>query len=120
MSEGAGVIADFSKIYRQRAHENQRIGLTPHSMPRLEEVDRMMEQNEKIRMSLHRMREVVYNHQQANLIEPPQESHYRPVNGYDHDGQNSFHDDAKANGGGDPRRKRGVSLQCPNKESIET
>lgn len=115
MTEGAGRVADFSKVYRQRAHENQRIGMTPQSMPRLEEVDEMLKQSEKIQISLQRMREVVFNHQQATFAEPPREAHYRPANGFDHDGQNSFHEDPKSSGGFaglDPnkRPKRGVSF----------
>jgi hypothetical protein len=125
MAEGAGRIADFSKVYRQRAHENQRIGMTPQSMPRLEEVDDMVKQNEKIQISLQRMREVVFNHQQASYAEPPRESHYRPANGFDHDGQNSFHEDPKSSGGFaglDPnkRPKRGVSFTRVENKSYLT
>jgi glutamate--cysteine ligase catalytic subunit len=114
MAEGAGRVADFSKIYRQRAHENQRIGMTPQSMPRLDEVDEMLKQSEKIQVSLQRMREVVLSHQQATFAEPPREAHYRPINGsYEHDGRNSFHEDPKGSpafAGLDPnkRPKRGV------------
>jgi glutamate--cysteine ligase catalytic subunit len=89
--------------------------MTSQSLPRLEEVDDMLKQSEKIQVSLQRMREVVYNHQQAvSLVEPPRESHYRPINGgYDQDGQGAFHEDPKANAnfaGLDPnkRPKRGV------------
>jgi glutamate--cysteine ligase catalytic subunit len=92
-------VTDFSRVYRQRAHEHQRIGMTPQSMPRVEEVDDMIKQSEKITASLHRIREVVVNHQQASIVEPPRESHYRPVNGYDHDRENSFPDDSKGSGG---------------------
>lgn len=106
-------MADFSKIYRQRAHENQRIGMTPQSMPRLDEVDNMLKQSEKIQTSLQRMREVVFSHQQAMSVEAPREAHYRPINGYDHEGQNAFHEDPKASASYaslDPnkRPKRGV------------
>ena len=119
MTEGAGRIADFSKVYRHRAHEHQRIGMTPSSMPRLEEVDEMLKQSEKIQMSLQRMREVVFNHQQATLMEPPRDSaHYRPVNGYEHDAQNPFQDDHKGGsfGGVESLKrppKRGVRFASP-------
>ncbi|KAF2746241.1 GCS-domain-containing protein [Sporormia fimetaria CBS 119925] len=82
MAEGAGRVADFSKVYRQRAHETQRTGMTLHAMPRLEEVDEMLKNSEKIQISLQRMRQVVVNHQQAALAEPQPEAMYRPVNGY--------------------------------------
>jgi glutamate--cysteine ligase catalytic subunit len=112
MADGSGRIAEFSKIYRQRAHENQRIGMTPQSMPRLEDVDDMLKQSERIQMSLQRMRDVVFNHHQASIVEPPQDPRYRPMNGYDDNGSN-YGDDTKGLGGfagGDNKtRKRGVS-----------
>ncbi|KAF2470142.1 GCS-domain-containing protein [Lindgomyces ingoldianus] len=110
IAEGAGRITDFSKIYRQRAHENQRIGMTPQSMPGLEELDEMLKQGEKIQISLQRMREVVFNHQQANIFEPPQDPRYRQINGYDHEGPNVYHEDTKGGGGfasADPKKRRG-------------
>lgn len=112
MTEGAGRISDFSKLYRQRAHEHQRVGMTPQSIPKLEEVDEMIKFSEKIQMSLQRMREVVFNHHQANMMEPTRESHYRSINGYDHDGPNLFQDDTKSSGGfagSDGKKRRGVS-----------
>lgn len=131
MAEGAGRIADFSKLYRQQAHHHQRIGMTPQSIPRLEDVDEMIKQGEKIQISLQRMREVVYSHQQASLVEQPQEARYRPINGYDHEGPNAFHDDGKGPGGfAGPdlkKQKRGVSpcstiiaMISPNKAQAES
>ncbi|KAJ4305831.1 hypothetical protein N0V90_001363 [Kalmusia sp. IMI 367209] len=108
MAEGAGRITDFSKIYRQRAHENQRIGMTPQSMPRLDEVDDMLKHSERIQISLQRMREVVFNHQ-ASIVEPPQ---YPRMNGYEHDAQSNYGEDTKGAGGfagPDPKKRRGVS-----------
>ena len=112
MADGAGRIGDFSKIYRQVAHENQRIGISPQSMPRLEEVDDMLKQSERIQMSLQRMRDVVFNHHQASMVEPPRDP-YRQMNGYDPDNASNYGDDNKVGGGfasGDNKtRKRGVS-----------
>ncbi|KAL6711415.1 hypothetical protein ACN47E_004349 [Coniothyrium glycines] len=109
MADGSGHIAEFSKVYRQRAHENQRIGMTPQSMPRLEEVDEMLKQSERITMSLQRMRDVVYNHHQASIVQPPQESHYRSMNGYDADNASNYGDDTKGGfaNGDNKSRKRG-------------
>jgi glutamate--cysteine ligase catalytic subunit len=118
MADGSGRIAEFSKIYRQRAHDNQRIGMTPQSMPRLEEVDDMLKQSERISMSLQRMRDVVFNHHQASIVEPPQDPRYRPMNGYDHDSSSNYGDDGKGAagfGGSDSKtRKRGVSTTVRN------
>lgn len=114
MAEGAGRITDFSKIYRQRAHDTQRIGMTPQSMPRLEEVDEMLKHSERIQISLQRMREVVFNHQ-ASIVEPPQDPRYARMNGYEHDAQSNYGDDPKGTGGfagPDPKKRRGVSV-CP-------
>lgn len=121
MADGSGRIAEFSKIYRQRAHENQRIGMTPQSMPRLEEVDDMLKQSERISMSLQRMRDVVFSHHQANIVEPPQDPRYRAMNGYDHDSSSNYGDDAKGGGfaGGDSKtRKRGVSSPGPRRSCL--
>jgi glutamate--cysteine ligase catalytic subunit len=110
MAEGAGRVMDFSKIYGQKAHDNSRIGLTPNSMPRLEEVDEMVKQGEKIQLSLQRMRDVVFNHQQANIAEQKQDPRYRPINGYEHESPNNYHDEPKGAGGfngSDPKKRRG-------------
>lgn len=110
MADGSGRIAEFSKIYRQRAHENQRIGMTPQSMPRLEDVDEMLKQSERIQMSLQRMRDVVYSHHQASIVETSQDR-YRSLNGFDHDSSSNYGDDSKGGfaGGDSKTRKRGVS-----------
>lgn len=122
MADGGGKICDFSKHYRQRAHENQRIGLTPASMPRLEEVDEMLKQSERIQVSLQRMREVVFNHQQVNIAEQQQDPRYRPLNGYDHEGPNNYHEDPKGGGGfagSDPKKRRGVSFTHSRLQNTE-
>jgi glutamate--cysteine ligase catalytic subunit len=117
MADGCGRISEFSKAYRQRAHENQRIGMTPQSIPRLEDIDEMIKQGERIQMSLQRMRDVVFNHHQASVAEPPREAHYRRINGYDHETTSNYSDDMKGIGGfagGDNKtRKRGVSFSGP-------
>jgi hypothetical protein len=122
MADGCGRISEFSKIYRQRAHENVRIGMTPQSVPRLEDIDDMIKQGERVQMSLQRMRDVVFNHHQASIAEPPREAHYRRANGYDAETSSNYGDDMKANGGfagGDNKtRKRGVSLPYAYHDSI--
>lgn len=115
MADGCGRISEFSKIYRQRAHENQRIGMTAQSIPRLDDIEDMIKQGERVQMSLQRMRDVVFNHQQASLAEPSQQAHYRRANGYDHETSSNYGDDMKGAGGfagaDNKSRKRGVSLQ---------
>lgn len=92
--------------------------MTPQSMPRLEEVDEMLKQNERVQMSLQRIRDVVHNHHQVSVVETPQDSHYRQMNGYDHETSSNYGDDIKVGGGfagGDNKsRKRGVSCHICN------
>jgi len=89
--------------------------MTPQSIPRLEEIEDMIKQGERVQMSLQRMRDVVFNHQQASMVEPPQQAHYRRTNGYDHESSSNYGDDMKSAGGfagGDNKtRKRGVRYQ---------
>jgi glutamate--cysteine ligase catalytic subunit len=84
----------------------------------LEEVDDMLKQSERISMSLQRMRDVVFNHHQASIVEPPQDPRYRPMNGYDHDSPSNYGDDGKGGGGfagsDSKTRKRGVSVHLRN------
>lgn len=114
MADGCGRISEFSKAYRQRAHEDSRIGMTPQSIPRLEDIDDMIKQGERVQMSLQRMRDVVFSHHQASIVEPPREAHYRRANGYDHETSSNYGDDMKGSGGfagGDNKtRKRGVRV----------
>lgn len=111
MADGSGHISEFSNKYRQRAHENQRMGVTPGSIPRLEEVDEMIRHNDRVNTSLQRLRDVVIKHHQASIVQTPQESHYRSLNGYDADNASNYGDDTKGSGGfanGDNKsRKRG-------------
>lgn len=110
MADGCGRISEFSKAYRQRAHENQRIGMTPQSIPRLEDIDDMIKQGERVQISLQRMRDVVFNHQQASMAEPVRDAHYRRVNG----DREITSDELSGNGGftgaDNKTRKRGVGF----------
>jgi glutamate--cysteine ligase catalytic subunit len=116
MADGSGRITEFSKIYRQRAYENQRIGMTLQSVPKLEEVDDMLKQSERISILLQDMRDVVFNRHQVSIVEPPQDPRYRPRNGYDDNGSN-YGDDTKGmdgfDGGDNKTRKRGVGVPHP-------
>jgi hypothetical protein len=110
MAEGAGQIAEWTRQYRTSAHNHTRNGLINANILRLQDIDDLIKHGEKIQMSLQRMRDVVYSHQQTHIVEPPLESHYRPMNGYDHDGSNVYQDDGK--GGAfpsDAKKRRGVS-----------
>lgn len=110
IAEGSGRLLDFTKHYRQRAHESQRTGMTPASIPTLAEVDELMKQETRIAESLARIREVVVNQQAALVEQAAHDPRYKAMNGYDHEGPNSYHDDAKSGGGfagSDPKKRRG-------------
>lgn len=109
IAEGSGRLLDFAGRYKQRAHESQRTGMTPASIPSLVEVDELMKQEARVAESLTRIREVIVN-QQAALVEQAQDPRYKAMNGYDHEGPNSYHDDGKSGGGfagSDPKKRRG-------------
>ena len=77
----------------------------------------MIKQSERIQMSLQRMREVVFNHHQASIVEPPQDPRYRPMNGYD-DNASNYGDDTKGMGGfagGDNNQMLRVIQECRGK-----
>lgn len=100
---------EFARHYGQRAHQTQRSGPVPGSMPSLVEVDEMIKQEERIHMSLARIREVIVNQQQAALAEQAQGIHYKATNGYDVEDSNSHYDDTKGGfAGADPKKRRGV------------
>ncbi|EMD85618.1 hypothetical protein COCC4DRAFT_182586 [Bipolaris maydis ATCC 48331] len=65
--DNSELIAEFSQFYRQRTHENECIGITYQSVPTLEEINCMLKQEEKIRMSLKRIRDIVLSHHQSTL-----------------------------------------------------
>ena len=113
MADGSGRIAEFSKTYRQQAHENQHMGVDCGDIPRLEEIVDMLKQSGRILMSLQHMRDVVFNYRQVSIMEPPQDSRYRSRNGYDDSGSN-YGDSTKRMGrfaGGDNKtKKRGVGI----------
>jgi glutamate--cysteine ligase catalytic subunit len=116
MADGSGRIAEFSKTYRQQAHENQRMGMDCGAILRLEEIVDMLKQSGRILMSLQHMRDVIFNHDQVSIVESPQYPRYRPRNGYDDSGSN-YGDDTKEMGGfasGDNKtKKRGVGVPHP-------
>jgi glutamate--cysteine ligase catalytic subunit len=116
MADGSGRIAEFSKTYRQQAHENQHMGMDCGDILRLEEIVDMRKQSGRILMSLQHMRDVVFNHHQVSIMEPPQDPRYRLRNGYDDCGSN-YGDNTKRMGGfagGDNKtKKRGVGVPHP-------
>jgi glutamate--cysteine ligase catalytic subunit len=116
MADGSGRIAEFSKTYRQQAHENEHMGMDCRDIPRLEEIVDMLKQSGRVLMSLQHMQDFVFNHHQVSVMEPPQDPRYRPRNGYDDSGSN-YGDNTKRMGGfagGDNKiKKRGVGVPHP-------
>lgn len=57
----------FIQKYQQRAHETQRSGPQPDTLPSVRELDDFMRKSTGIHSSLSRMREVVIEHEQAQV-----------------------------------------------------
>ncbi|KAF2643807.1 hypothetical protein P280DRAFT_217871 [Massarina eburnea CBS 473.64] len=115
MADGAVHITEFSDHYRRQAHSTQRIGMGAQSVPGLDEVDRMLKHSEKIQISLQRMREVIFNNQQASMVEAPQDPRHRPMNGYDHEMSSNYGEDLKGGGGfagAENKKRRGPSQRA--------
>ncbi|XP_014550966.1 hypothetical protein COCVIDRAFT_42649 [Bipolaris victoriae FI3] len=68
MLDNSRLIAEFSQFYRQRMHENECTSITCQSVPTLEEIKYMLKQEEKIRMSLKHVRDIVLSHHQSTLV----------------------------------------------------
>lgn len=76
MVDSSGFVAGISKVYRQRAHQNQPTGITLQSVPTLKEMDDMLEQIARIHMSLQHLRNVISNYHLGSVSED------RHIDGY--------------------------------------
>lgn len=93
-----------------KAHQTQRSGPLPGSIPTLENIEDLLQKNQKIHDALTRIKDVV-NTQAVTFAEQQQKGVNPPVtNGYQPE-QNGYQppDDSKAGGfaGPDPKRRKG-------------
>ncbi|KAL8707076.1 MAG: hypothetical protein Q9220_007826 [cf. Caloplaca sp. 1 TL-2023] len=69
IAEGSGRALDFSRLYRSQAHQTQRSGPVPGSMPSLAECDEMIGYQKRVLDSMHNIKEAP-----AVLLEQKQRS----------------------------------------------
>lgn len=79
------------------------------SLPKVTEVEELMQKQQRIQDSLARIRDVV---QQAALAEQAQDQRFKAPDGREQDEQNGYQDDSRGGGfaGSDPKKRRGVGL----------
>ena len=113
IAECSGRTLDFTNHYGSRAHQTQRSGPIPGSLPSLDECDEMIGYQKKVLDSMHRIKEVIIAQQHA-LAEQRNYEKYKPPSEADEDGA-SFLDKVEGAGGfagADSKKRRGVRY-CP-------
>lgn len=110
IAEGSGRALDFSKHYGSRAHQTQRSGPVPGSMPTLAECDELMSYQKRVLESMQRIKDVIIEQQQALAEQRNYENSYKPSAEPDDDGA-SYHDKLEGGGGfagAEAKKRRGV------------
>ncbi|KAL8905915.1 MAG: hypothetical protein Q9207_002352 [Kuettlingeria erythrocarpa] len=110
IAEGSGRALDFSKLYGSRAHQTQRSGPMPGSMPTLAECDELMGYQKRVLDSMQRIKEVIHAQQQALAEQRSYENSYKPSAEPDDDGS-SYHEKLEGGGGfagAEAKKRRGV------------
>ncbi|KAL9599587.1 MAG: hypothetical protein Q9219_003743 [cf. Caloplaca sp. 3 TL-2023] len=109
IAECSGRTLEFSNHYGSRAHQTQRSGPMPGSLPTEEECDEMMGYQKRVLDSMQRIKEVIIAQQHA-LAEQRNYEKYKPPSEADDDGAN-FHDKGEGSGGfagADAKKRRAV------------
>ncbi|KAL8924046.1 MAG: hypothetical protein Q9172_002875 [Xanthocarpia lactea] len=109
IAEGSGRALDFSRHYSARAHQTQRSGPVPGSMPSVAECDEMMSYQKRVLESMQSIKEVIIAQQQALVEQRNYEHNYKPASEADEDGA-LFHEKLEGGGGfagADPKKRRG-------------
>ncbi|KAL8659947.1 MAG: hypothetical protein Q9226_000169 [Calogaya cf. arnoldii] len=109
IAEGSGRALEFSRHYGARAHQTQRSGPIPGSMPSLAECDEMMSYQKRVLDSMQSIKEVIIAQQQALAEQRSYEHSYKPASEVDEDGA-SFQEKLEGGGGfagADSKKRRG-------------
>ncbi|KAL8733902.1 MAG: hypothetical protein Q9166_001890 [cf. Caloplaca sp. 2 TL-2023] len=109
IAEGSGRALEFSQHYGSRAHQTQRSGPIPGSMPSLAECDEMMNYQKRVLDSMQRIKEVIIAQQHALAEQRNYENNYKQPCEADEDGA-SFHEKLEGSGGfagADAKKRRG-------------
>ncbi|KAL8995965.1 MAG: hypothetical protein Q9169_004412 [Polycauliona sp. 2 TL-2023] len=113
IAEGSGRALEFSRHYGARAHQTQRSGPVPGSMPSVAECDEMMSYQKRVLDSMQSIKEVIIAQQQALAEQRNFEHTYKPASEPDDEGI-SFHEKLEGAGGfagADAKKRRGLLLQ---------
>ncbi|KAI4191442.1 MAG: hypothetical protein L6R41_000093 [Letrouitia leprolyta] len=111
IAECSGRTLDFSNLYGTHAHQTQRSGPIPGSLPSLAECDEVLGYQKRVLDSMQRIKEVIIAQQHA-LAEQRNYEKYNPTSEADEDA-GSFHDKTEGAGGfagADPKKRRGLLL----------
>lgn len=103
---------EFSRHYSAHAHQTQRSGPIPGSLPTLAECEEMIRQHHRVYDSFARIRDVLLTQQLALAEQRAHEQGYKGSSEYDEDGA-GYQDEFKAGGGfagADAKKRRGVSV----------
>lgn len=103
---------EFSREYGNRAHPNQRAGLSSGSIPHLQTVDELMAKSQKLHDSLLRIRDVVLA-QNAAIEDQMKDSNRGAYVGHASESNGGYSDKMEGPGGfanGEGKKRRGVSI----------
>lgn len=115
IAEGSGRALEFSRHYGARAHQTQRSGPVPGSMPSVAECDELMSYQQRVLDSMQSIKEVIIAQQQALAEQRTYEHTYKAASEADEDGAN-FHEKLEGAGGfagADAKKRRGVRERIP-------
>lgn len=109
IAESSGTLLEFSKHFGVKAHQTQRSGPLPGSIPTLENIEDLLQKSQKIQDALTRIKEVVIT-QNVAFAEQQKDPNPPMTNGYGAE-PNGYQppDETKAGGfaGPDPKKRRG-------------
>ncbi|KAL6715438.1 hypothetical protein ACLMJK_006399 [Lecanora helva] len=111
IAEGSGRCLHFSRDFSARAHQTQRSGPLPGSLPSLKNCEEMIEEQQKVMNALNRMRGLICKQQQALDDQRNfDQQHYKPAASEAGEDVNSYLDSAEGSGGfagADAKKRRG-------------
>lgn len=112
MMEASTKMLDFSKHYAARAHQTQRSGPVFGSLPSLQEIDNILQLQQRNHEALLKIRTAVVNQEHALAEQRAQRQPYKTDNLGDDDHMGVYQEEFKGGGGfagADAKKRRGVS-----------
>lgn len=109
IAEGSTRTLDFSQHYGARAHQTQRSGPVPGSLPTLAEVDDMIRQTNRVAEALAQIKDVIIT--QHNVLAEQQAQRQSLKNENFEDDGSVYQEEFKGGGGfagADAKKRRGV------------